>query len=236
MRSGINNIQKPGYKITNFSFLHLICNTPDMRNLFVKQKEGAKLFTFVTDHEDQLLADLPQTDAEWDLLLMEIKTAQVLSDWINELSEEEMHNRYGVGPGDLLNLTSTGEWLLNALKSFLDLFSQPAEGQQVSDLVLRVKTGAREELLDLVKLKGVGRVRARALYAKGYTSLSILARTDLQTISKIPGFGAILAKSIIDQTRGKEPLPSKGAIDAFSELSSLISKEQKTLDDWLSDN
>ena len=165
---------------------------------------------------------------------MEIKTAKVLNDWINELSEEEMHNRYGVDPGDLLNLTSTSEWLLNALKSFLDLFSRPAESNLVNDLVLRVKTGSKEELLDLVKLKGVGRVRARALYAKGYTSLSALAKVNQQTISKIPGFGAILAKSILDQVRGKVPLPSKGAIDAFSELSSLISKEQTTLDEWLS--
>ncbi|MHA1910665.1 MAG: DEAD/DEAH box helicase [Candidatus Kariarchaeaceae archaeon] len=234
MRSGIKNIKKSSYNVTTFSYLHLICNTPDMRNLFVRKKEGAELFTFVTDYEDQILADLPQTDAEWDLLLMEIKTAKVLNDWINELSEEEMHNRYGVGPGDLLNLTSTGEWLLNALKSFLDLFSYPPESKSVSDLVLRVKTGSKEELLDLVKLKGVGRVRARALYAKGFTSLSSLAKANLQTISKIPGLGKILAKSIIDQAKGKDPLPSKGAIDAFSELSSLISKEQTTLDDWLS--
>jgi helicase len=236
MRSGIKNMQKTGYNVTTFSFLHLICNTPDMRNLFVKRNEGAALFTFVTDIEDQILADLPKTDAEWDFLLMEIKTAKVLNDWINELSEDEMHKRYGVGPGDLLNLTSTGEWLLNALKSFLDLFSKPEESKLVDDLVLRVKTGSKEELLDLVRLKGVGRVRARALYAKGFTSLSTLALVNMQTISKIPGFGKILAKSIIDQARGTEPLSSKGTIDAFSELSSLISKEQTTLDDWLSDS
>ena len=235
MRSGINNMKKPSYNVTNLSFLHLICNTPDMRNLFVRQKEGSELYTFVTDNEDQILSGLPETDAEWDLLLMEIKTTKVLSDWINELSEDEMHKRYGVGPGDLLNLTSTGEWLLNALKSFLDLFSHPEESKQVDDLVLRVKTGSKEELLDLVRLKGVGRVRARALYAKGFTSLVALSLVSVDAISKIPGFGKILAQSIVDQARGKEPLSNKGAIDAFTELSSLISKEQTTIDDWFSD-
>ncbi|PCN50664.1 hypothetical protein B6U99_03345 [Candidatus Geothermarchaeota archaeon ex4572_27] len=32
----------------------------------------------------------------------------------------------------------------------------------------RIRHGVKEELLDLVSIEGVGRIRARALYARGY--------------------------------------------------------------------
>ena len=47
------------------------------------------------------------------------------------------------------------------LKGRLDIM------KELKKLELRVKYGVKEELLDLVRIKGIGRIKARRLYNKG---------------------------------------------------------------------
>ena len=63
----------------------------------------------------------------------------------------------------------------------------------------RIVYGIREELLELVDLKGVGRVRARNLYKKGFKIISDLKYADEKSLSKIDQIGPILAKDIRNQ-------------------------------------
>ena len=51
----------------------------------------------------------------------------------------------------------------------------------------------------MVKLKGVGRIRARSLFRKGFTSLEALRQADMGQISRVIGIGDVLATGIKKQ-------------------------------------
>ncbi|RLJ04068.1 MAG: hypothetical protein DRP18_05185, partial [Candidatus Aenigmatarchaeota archaeon] len=62
---------------------------------------------------------------------------------------------------------------------------------------IRVKYGVKEELLPLVRLRGIGRVRARMLYNNGITSIEKLRKIPLESLEKLTG--KALAKQIKEQ-------------------------------------
>jgi helicase len=70
--------------------------------------------------------------------------------------------------------------------------------EEISRLRLRVKHGIREELLELVSLKGIGRVRARKLYTR-FKTLEELRKASLKDIASVPMIGEKLAASIKKQ-------------------------------------
>ncbi len=51
----------------------------------------------------------------------------------------------------------------------------------------------------MVSLRGVGRVRARALFQRGYRSLRDLQKADAGELARIPAIGSGLAKRIKEQ-------------------------------------
>jgi len=62
-----------------------------------------------------------------------------------------------------------------------------------------VEYGCKKELLQLIELKGIGRVRARKLYKAGYTSLDSLRKASVESISAVPTIGSGIAFSIKNQ-------------------------------------
>ena len=67
-----------------------------------------------------------------------------------------------------------------------------------------MRYGIKEELLDLVQLKGVGRIRARHLYRKGFRKLSDFKFTSAEDLSKISQIGKTLAQDILSQIVSKK--------------------------------
>jgi helicase len=66
----------------------------------------------------------------------------------------------------------------------------------LTELMTRVRYGVRKELLDLVKLKGVGRVRARVLFDHGFKGLSDIRTAEVNALARLPKIGDALAKSM----------------------------------------
>ncbi|RLA94500.1 MAG: hypothetical protein DRG83_19670, partial [Deltaproteobacteria bacterium] len=58
-----------------------------------------------------------------------------------------------------------------------------------------------EELLPLVELKGIGRVRARILYEAGYRDPFALSKADPGEIAKLPHFGSRLSSVVVEEAR-----------------------------------
>ena len=69
----------------------------------------------------------------------------------------------------------------------------------LNDLITRVHYGCKKELLNLVSLKGIGRIRARALYMAGFTDLRKIALARQDRIASIPKIGVNMAKKIKEQ-------------------------------------
>ncbi|MEM2917398.1 MAG: helix-hairpin-helix domain-containing protein, partial [Candidatus Bathyarchaeia archaeon] len=62
--------------------------------------------------------------------------------------------------------------------------------------------GVKKELLPLVRLEGVGRVRARVLYNAGLKSLEDLKVAPLEQLVGLPLIGSKIAQKIKEQVGG----------------------------------
>jgi len=72
----------------------------------------------------------------------------------------------------------------------------------VNNLRQRVTYGVKEELLPLVQLRDIGRVRARALYRANLRTPEMLAQTSVEQLARIPKVGLATARSIKAQVGG----------------------------------
>jgi helicase len=66
----------------------------------------------------------------------------------------------------------------------------------LNELITRIQYGVKKDLLDLTKLKGIGRVRARALAKAGYRKTNELLKVEIGKLSKIPTIGKRIAADI----------------------------------------
>ena len=179
-------------KDARFYSLWTICSTPDMPKLYLRRGD----YAWVEQKIEQ--EDLTFPVEDYDFFLAEVKTATLLDDWISERTEEEVTKKFGVGPGDVRRRTDQEEWLLYSMAELGKIFNKK-KVRALTRLTIRVQYGVKEELLELIALKGVGRVRGRALFGRGYHTLRDLQRADPNDLAKIPSIGTALAKQIKEQ-------------------------------------
>jgi helicase len=185
-----------GKEPTELAWLHAACRAPDMRNLFVKAGDDW-LEGEVVEREEELLTPVPR-GGQYEFFLAELKTALLLRDWVNEVPEERIEERFEVYPGDVHNKVETATWLVYAMRELAHLFHRGAL-KPLAELEARLQAGAKRELLPLLRLRGVGRVRARALFRGGFTSLQDLRAAELPALVRVPGVGPAVAQSIKKQ-------------------------------------
>jgi len=179
-----------------FCILHTVSCTPDMLPIYAKRSELEELFSLA--YTQQLALD--EFDVDQDTFFGAIKTASILREWMNEISQDRIIERYDIGPGDLHSRVEIADWLLYAFAEVGKILKYPYV-REVERLRLRVKYGVKEELLPIVSLKGIGRVRARRLFDSGFDSVDKLRKASLQDLIRIPGIGERLARSILEQIR-----------------------------------
>ncbi|MHA1404527.1 MAG: DEAD/DEAH box helicase [Candidatus Helarchaeota archaeon] len=165
---------------------------------------------------------------EW--FLREVKTACLLFDWINEKNEEYLMNTYGVQPGDLFRYVDRADWLLYSLEQFYRLFNfkTPKIKTLISSLRLRIKYGIKQELTDLILIKGIGRKRARTLFSRGIKSLEDLKKAPAKVLVSLPSFGPELIKSF-----GKQLEIDPKIINRMLEKNKKKKKSQQDLQGFL---
>ncbi|MEM3652549.1 MAG: helix-hairpin-helix domain-containing protein, partial [Nitrososphaerales archaeon] len=182
-------------------FIHLISIAPDMSpRLGLRSKDTVEAREYIEEHYDEFLIE-PYGDENYIGDIEPFRNLLVLDAWIREASEDTILEKYGVEPGDLYRITENGEWLLYSLKEIAKMLQINHIVDAIEEMRLRVKYGVRSELLPLTKLEGIGRVRARALYSRGFTDLSKLASAKEEQLSAIPKIGLALAKKIKKQVQ-----------------------------------
>jgi len=193
-------------EVTELSFLHMVAHTPDMYpKLRPYTREIDQLSLFVEEHLREFMFEVPDPwgdQLEYEEFLGEAKLAQTLKAWIEEKSEDEMIERFHVQPGDLYRMIETARWLLYATRELAMLFNHKDVLPLISELIQRVKKGVKRELLPLVKLEGIGRIRARILYNAGLKTIEDLKHAKIEELTELPMFGPRLAKKIKEQIGG----------------------------------
>ncbi len=192
-------------QFTPFSILHLIAETPDFLPFWSRGSEVAELSARRDASERERLVD-DQMD------LGRMKAVVTMEDWIDEKSIRDIEKRRGVQPGDLRARLDLAEWLLHATGRLVasDLVQQhgSAVAEEVANAVeevhKRVRHGCRSELLPLVALPRIGRVRARELAGLGLTTPDDLISADekrLQAVADLRGWSPQLVGRLVESAR-----------------------------------
>ncbi|MEM4031777.1 MAG: DEAD/DEAH box helicase [Zestosphaera sp.] len=129
------------------------------------------------------------------------KIGKILNEWIEEVPEDEILSKHGIGSGDLRILIETGEWLTYAASKICDVIGLKEHAKRLDTLSVRVSYGIKEELLDLVRVRGIGRVRARILYDHGIKTVEELASADPAELANLRSFGPKVAREVIEDAK-----------------------------------
>lgn len=190
-------------KVYDVGILVLITLTPDMPKLSVRRADFKNIDIFFEENYSYLPLDPYEISFITEYTITSaIKTAMFLYDWINERDEEFLVKKYGLGPGDIYSLVESAEWLAYSLKELAKLLVRNyGVIQKINTMYRRVKAGVKEELLELIKLEGIGRIRARSLYNSGYRTLNDIAKASVEKLINVRGIGVELAGKIIRQAK-----------------------------------
>ena len=183
-----------------FSLLQMISHTLEMRPLLrVKSKEQEKIQEELVKNYDSLLEEEPSAfDLEYNEFLNSIKTTLFFDAWINEKDEDYLMENYDVRPGEIRVKLEIADWLLYSCEELSKASQLSRElSKELNKLRIRVKNGAKEELLPLLKLKNVGRVRARKMVNNGLRDLGDLKKVHPITLAQI--IGRATAMSVKEQ-------------------------------------
>ena len=172
--------------------LHLISNSSDFFPKFgLRKKDYEMVANLLANHSDELLYPTSEYDSS--------RSFWALSEWIEESSEATISESAGIEPGDLHRLVESALWLSYALYEVAKLVHREDLLQELSELRTRIRYGVKRELVSLVSLEGIGRIRARSLYDAGFRSVSDLAKAPQAKIASVGKIGPVVAKKVKDQ-------------------------------------
>ncbi len=193
--------------LSEIGYLHLICTTPDMPRLYLTKKDYPFFHEFVENNKDIFMTEIPDYESdpvEYEWFLSEVKTAFLLKEWISEVEEDVIVDFLDVGAGDIYRLVEIAEWLTYAASEIAKTLGMTDETRFLRKMQERIKYGIKEELLGIVRLEGIGRVRARILFNAGIRSINDLKHTSLEKIASLPKIGLETARKIKDQVSSEE--------------------------------
>jgi helicase len=175
-------------------FLHLITGSPDFYpKLALRKKDYDELGLLIQDRGGELLYPVSEYDCT--------RSFWALCEWMEETGDKVLSDRMGVEPGDMHRIVEMSEWLAYSLYEVAKLLRREDLLPELYNLRTRIRYGVKEELLPLVALEGIGRVRARALYSAGLTDVGKIARAPQSKLAGIPKVGAAVAEKLKDQLK-----------------------------------
>ncbi|MFX1604450.1 MAG: DEAD/DEAH box helicase [Promethearchaeota archaeon] len=181
--------------------LHLLCYTPDQPLTYVTRSEAEEYEVAMDDYLDELMVEPPieENPRAYAEFLAQLKTASLLQDWIAEKTEKDITERYNVGMGDVHRFVQSAEWLTYAASEISRISNATSHIPFLNNLRSRLRYGVRSDILELVSLRGVGRVRGRMLHNHNLVNLPDLYKVPMEELARIPTIGTAIAESIKKQ-------------------------------------
>ena len=169
--------------------LHLITISEDFFPKFsLRNKDYEFVGTLIENYADQLIESISEYDCNRSLL--------ALHAWMNESSEIFLSDNFGIESGDMYRMVETADWLVHSLYEIAKLEKKDEALNEIDTLRSRIKYGIKAELVDLVRIKGIGRVRARILFKNGIKTTQDLTEISTEKLSKIDKIGPVIAENI----------------------------------------
>jgi helicase len=175
-------------------FLHVIADSPDFYpKLSLRKTDYDQLGILIQRRGKELLYPISEYDCS--------RSFWALCWWIEETTEKVLSDKIGVEPGDMYRIVEVANWLAYSLYEVAKLLRREDLMPEIYNLRTRIRYGVKEELLPLVMLEGIGRVKARALYNAGFTDLSKIAKASQAKLASVPKIGPTLAEKLKHQLK-----------------------------------
>ncbi|MDC0212296.1 DEAD/DEAH box helicase [Euryarchaeota archaeon] len=192
-------------QVSPMGLLHLVSCTPDFMPLWIRKNDFDKVQAALHGHEREFLAE--SVDLEDD---RRMKAALVIQSWMEEDGFGEIESEWGVQPGDLRSRVELAEWLLYSTRQIvadddeLSMMGREAHRtlvEAIDEVHRRVRYGCKSDLLGLVSLRGVGRVRAREmaklLGVSEASDIAELTERDMSMLSDLRGWSPRLVENLV---------------------------------------
>ena len=191
-RTAIKNVSE-GKKHT-FGFLHLISESEEFFPKFsLRNKDYEAASLLIENKTIELIEPISEYDCSRSLLALDA--------WIAESSEISLSDNLKIESGDMHRMIETADWLLYCLRELAKQLERVDLLDELDIIRKRINYGIREELLELVKIKGIGRIRARKLFKHGIKNLDDLSVIPVKKLAEIDKIGSTLADNIKSQLR-----------------------------------
>lgn len=185
-RKSLERVSTKGHAL---GLLHLITISEDFFPKFsLRNKDYEFVGTMIENYADQLIEPISEYDCNRSLLAMHA--------WINESSEIFLSDNFGIESGDMHRMAETADWLIHALYEIAKLEKKDEILTEIDSLRSRVVYGIKGELVDLVQIKGIGRVRARILFKNGIKTTEDLTKISVEKLAKMDKIGPLVAENI----------------------------------------
>ena len=204
-----------------FGFLHLVSSCEEFFPKFgLRYDDYDMAYEWIYSNSHEMLLPVSVEDCSRSLLALDM--------WVEEFSDVHLSDTLGMESGDVHRLTEAADWLLYCLR---EVSRHAGAGEDIlgelAVLRTRVAYGIKEELAGLVGVRGIGRVRARALYGRGVRDLDDLARIPASRLAGIDKIGPSLARSIKAELgkarRGADGLAAAAVATAAVAMAAVVS-------------
>ena len=186
-RDAIDNVSQQGKH--TFGFLHIMTNCEEFfPNFSLRNKDYESTSLMIENHSSELIEPISEYDCSRSLLALQM--------WITESTELSLSDTLGIEAGDMHRMVENANWLSYCLREISKHIERSDLLEEFDDLRKRIVYGIREELLDLVRVKGIGRVRARILFKHNIKNLDDLAKIPTHKLAEIDKIGLTIANNI----------------------------------------
>jgi helicase len=176
------------FEVANeFTILTLLTKTNELKpSPNLSAKDLAIVEETVFKNEENFPFLIPdQFDEDYEEFLREAKLALIFLNWMEEKSENEIFENFKMTPGELHSRLEISDWLFYSILEIGKILNFEKElMRKIRKLRMRLYYGVKEELLNLVKLKGIGRIRARILFNAGFKNIKKLKKAKVEDIAK----------------------------------------------------
>ncbi len=183
----IKSLKQNNESTPDFTLIHMISDTLEMRPLLtVRQGDYDEIDDKIT--KSVFLEKVPEEwDLDYDNFMKSVKTAMLFESWIKEKTEDQLLSQFRVAPGELYTRLRNADWLLYSINELGLLLGMKKVLGKIRKLRVRMKYGVKEELLPLVRLEQIGRIRARKLFGHNLKTVSDLRQVPITSLLKVVG-------------------------------------------------
>ncbi len=184
----IINCLKKAESPSALALLHMICRTTETKCLQFYPKEVDFLNEKLSIDSRELIEDEPSPwDYEYDSYLSAYKTSLLFNDWIEEKNDEYFLDNYHLAPGTLRTMLYNADWLLYSSREIARILGKKELQTPIQKIRLRMKHGIKEELIYLIRFRGIGRIKARKLFNNSIKNIKDIKTVEISKLNKIIG-------------------------------------------------